>query len=77
MVLIYKLSSENCDEFFIGHCKIPLSLRKAIYINDYKRFYGDKEVTKFNANYIVQYGNIKLELLENCEDNIKECIKVL
>jgi hypothetical protein len=69
---IYKLTSSNSNEIYIGSTILNLANRKAHHVNDYKRYLLGK-VKYITSFKIIEYGgDIDICLLEEYPCNNKE-----
>lgn len=68
---IYKITSDQTPDIYIGSTTQTLNIRLSKHKNDYKRYLKGKYhyVTSFN---IVKYPNCKIDLLELCDFETKE-----
>jgi hypothetical protein len=71
MYSIYKLSSCETDEVYIGITKTKLNHRLAKHKNHYKR-YTNGTGHWISAYHISKYLDVKIELIEETEDKTRE-----
>ena len=66
-VLIYKISSKSIKSVYIGSTTQEIDTRLKEHVSDLKRYLNDKfhYITSFG---IIAFGNFKIELLEECEE---------
>ena len=67
---IYKISSTQCDKFYIGSTTQTLNQRLSVHKSSYKR-YAEKGIGSYTTSYeVVKYDDAIIELLKNvkCEN---------
>ena len=78
MIKIYKLTSPQTDRCYIGSTKQKyLSDRVSSHRVQYRRFINKKDKLYCSSFEIVQYEDMKYELIEETDDIRKESFHIL
>jgi len=74
---IYKISSPQCDKFYIGSTTLTLKARMSVHKSNYKR-YIEKGIGSCVTSFkVVKFDDAIIELIKNVKcENIKELLKV-
>tara|TARA_R110002153_G_scaffold24682_4_gene78615 strand:- start:1240 stop:1680 length:441 start_codon:yes stop_codon:yes gene_type:complete len=68
---IYKLTSAQSDEVYVGKTNKTLDERFCKHFCEYKRWL--KGIGKFNSSYfLTEYDDVKIELIEENNNSLKE-----
>ena len=68
---IYKITSDQTDEVYIGHTELTLKQRLSKHKNHYTLYCYEKYHFVY-SNLVVCYDDCKIELIEETDDKLRE-----
>ena len=68
---IYKLTSSQTDQVYVGKTKKKINYRLTEHIRDYNKWLND-EIYFCSSYFLTEYDDVKIELIEETNNSLRE-----